>query len=258
MRKAAGGSNGSAGERSVIQWRDRRSFVIDDVTFTLDYEHGGSRRPSTLNDFTIMKSPSFIGEYEALADKDIRTVLELGVYQGGSFVFLDKLFRPSVLSAIELEPGGVAALDQYVSENGDRCRVHYGVSQGDVQVLSAIVERDFGGEIDLVVDDASHFYDLTKRSFLMLFPALRLGGTYVIEDWAWSFHDAFQDPNDPWFGQASLANILIDLAEELALRGAIEKVCVSHNMIVITKASQEAINPLFAGHGRRGRTAGSI
>ena len=35
-----------------------------------------------------------------------------------------------------------------------------------------------------MIDDASHKLDLTRRSFEMLFPLLREGGVYVIEDWA--------------------------------------------------------------------------
>ena len=38
-------------------------------------------------------------------------------------------------------------------------------------------------QLDLVVDDASHYLDPTRASFDVLFPRLRPGGLYVIEDW---------------------------------------------------------------------------
>ena len=40
-----------------------------------------------------------------------------------------------------------------------------------------------GEPLDLVIDDASHLYGPTMASFEVLFPRLRPGGLYVIEDW---------------------------------------------------------------------------
>ena len=40
-----------------------------------------------------------------------------------------------------------------------------------------------GRPVDLVIDDASHRYPETVASFEVLFPRLRTGGLYVIEDW---------------------------------------------------------------------------
>ena len=63
---------------------------------------------------------------------------------------------------------------------------------------------EFGGEpLDLVIDDASHVLGPTRSSFESLFPHLRPGGTYLIEDWnsAHIFHDAMRatlrDPRAP-------------------------------------------------------------
>ena len=61
---------------------------------------------------------------------------------------------------------------------------YYGVDQGDAATLRRIVADEFGGEpLDLVIDDASHLLDPTRSSFNVLFPLLRPGGVYVIEDW---------------------------------------------------------------------------
>jgi hypothetical protein len=38
--------------------------------------------------------------------------------------------------------------------------------------------------LDLVIDDASHLLGPTRSSFNVLFPLLRPGGVYVIEDWS--------------------------------------------------------------------------
>jgi cephalosporin hydroxylase len=237
----------------MLQWIDDSSFIIDGVKVTLDYKFGGSKRQSGSDDFTMMKTPSFLNEYIALQGQGIRKVLELGVYQGGSFVFLDKLLKPDVISAVELSTTPIPALDRYVAANKPRCKMHYGTSQGDVEALARIVAEDFGGQVDLVVDDASHFYELTKASFEVLFPALRPGGCYIIEDWSWSFGADYQDPAQAWFQQPSLANILIDLAEELSINNSVENVNIGRDMIVIKKTGAADLAPLFQGKGRRGR-----
>jgi hypothetical protein len=48
------------------------------------------------------------------------------------------------------------------------------------------MEQFDGGPLDLVVDDCSHLYEPTRASFNELFPRLRPGGAYVIEDWVWA------------------------------------------------------------------------
>ncbi|MFP3608175.1 class I SAM-dependent methyltransferase, partial [Paraburkholderia sp. SIMBA_053] len=67
----------------------------------------------------------------------------------------------------------------------------------------------------LVVDDASHFYEQTKTSFKTLFPLVRPGGLYIIEDWNWSFQDAFQASDNGWFPVPSPANLMVDLLEDM-------------------------------------------
>ena len=63
----------------------------------------------------------------------------------------------------------------------------YEIDQGDVETVTSIVDAHFPrGDLDLVIDDASHHVDLTEASFNVLFPRLRPGGLYVIEDWAWA------------------------------------------------------------------------
>src|SRR5215207_423787 len=57
--------------------------------------------------------------------------------------------------------------------------------------LGAIVADEFGDEeLDLVIDDASHRLEPTRTSFETLFPRLRDGGLYLIEDWKWQIRIA--------------------------------------------------------------------
>ena len=56
----------------------------------------------------------------------------------------------------------------------------------DAPVLARRVDAAFGNRpLDLVMDDASHLGPQTRASFETLFPRLRAGGLYIIEDWSW-------------------------------------------------------------------------
>jgi predicted O-methyltransferase YrrM len=236
----------------ALNWLDASSFEIGGYVITSDYAHGGSQRKSSDRDFTIMKTRNFFDHYTALKSENFKKVLELGVYQGGSFVFLDQFLKPDKLAAVELSTVPIPALDKYIANTEGRTRLYYGTSQDDVAKLNQIVSEDFGGQIDLVIDDASHFYEQTKTSFATLFPKVRPGGLYIVEDWSWSFQAPFQDPTDGWFEQPAPANIIIDLMEDMAMRPLIQSVHVERELLKIRRT----INPIgtvFSERARRGR-----
>ena len=236
----------------TLNWISPAAFTIGGYTITCDYALGGSKRQSTDHDFTIMKARNFFDHYTSLIHGNYKKILELGVYQGGSFVFLDQLLKPSRIAGIEISNVPIPGLDKYVAENGDHARLYYGTSQDDVARLRTIVDEDFGGELDLVVDDASHLYELTKASFTTLFPLVRPGGLYIIEDWSWSFEAPYQEPDNCWFNQSAPANLMLDLMEDMTMRKLIESVHVERELLKIRR-SQHSGGELFTSQARRGR-----
>ena len=75
------------------------------------------------------------------------------------------------------------------------------------------MEQEFGGALDMVMDDASHIYESTLVSFQILFPLLPEGGLYIIEDWAWEHWTEFHSPSHPWSLQRSLTRLVYELIE---------------------------------------------
>ena len=110
----------------------------------------------------------------------------------------------------------VAPLLQYVADKEGRF-VHFSTSQSDRKILEHIVRNELADELDLVVDDASHTYEQTKASFEILFPLLRPGGIYLIEDWSWAHHPFYQAPDAPFSKRHALSNLLF---EQLMLMGS--------------------------------------
>ena len=83
-----------------------------------------------------------------------------------------ELARPECLIGIDLRPSGSPALDEFISSHGlhDELHPHYGVDQADTGQLQTILAKDLGDDpLDLVVDDASHLFEPTRRTFNYLF-----------------------------------------------------------------------------------------
>ena len=79
------------------------------------------RRLSNSEAFTIAKNEHYLRIYEDLASVfSPRSILELGIFQGGSYVFLDKLLNPRRMSAVDISEQPVAPLLQYVADKEGR------------------------------------------------------------------------------------------------------------------------------------------
>lgn len=210
-------------------------FQIDGVRFKIDVTWGSNRRPSDSYAFTLVKDRPFLDIYARLARQiHPQSILELGIFQGGGFVLLDKLFNPQCMAAVDISPRPIEPLIDYVAQRSGRT-VHFSTSQDDANRLKKIVEEDLGGVLDLVVDDASHLYEQTKQSFEILFPMLSPTGAYIIEDWAWSHTDSNQRADAPWANKPALTNLLFELVSLLGSDSCIESIEIYRPLVIIRK-----------------------
>ena len=239
---------------AMMKWTGKDEFEIDNMKFTIDVQPGPKRRPSTEGNFTLVKTMSYIKDYVALADETFPHIMELGLFQGGSLVFFDKMFKPKKLIGLDISPKRIEALDNYISSGSQHIKTYYGVSQDDVNMLRSIVHNDFDGSLDLVVDDASHLYELTKTSMSVLFPLLKPGGVYIIEDWAWSLRPNAQSREHPWYGKAALVNLVFEIVAELGSGKEIGDIYINNNMVKIHKAMASSGRKLFEHGTLRGRS----
>jgi predicted O-methyltransferase YrrM len=171
-----------------VRWQSEHELDVDGVRFIA---RGATNRfKSTPQRFCLVKRPDLVVSYlDLLVELKPSTIVELGVYQGGSCALMALAGDPDVLVSVELNEERVSALDTLIATRGlsDRVHVHYGVDQADGPLLRRVVDDHLGGRpLDLVVDDASHLVWPTRASFNSLFPRLRPGGIYVIEDWSWA------------------------------------------------------------------------
>ena len=158
------------------------SFTVDDVEFVCKY-----MPDSTAQRFFIVKPLKLVDQYRAVCE-EFRggRIFELGIAEGGSTALFALLAEPRTIVAVDLEPQPLVALAEFAAAHGlsDVVRPYYGVDQSDAARLTEIVEAEFGdAPLDLVIDDASHHLEPTRSSFETLFPRLRPGGLYMVEDW---------------------------------------------------------------------------
>jgi predicted O-methyltransferase YrrM len=168
-----------------LQWFDDASFELEGVTFHTRIDE---RSTSTKDHFHLVKPRQLLERYEELiSDVRPQRIMELGIFQGGSAALLHLLAKPELLVALDIRRDPATGLEEFIDERGlrDRLRTHHGFDQSDVVRLRRLVASEFGnGPLDLVVDDASHRLAQTRASFNALFPHLRPGGVFVIEDWS--------------------------------------------------------------------------
>ncbi len=173
----------------ALSWTDNTRFDVDGVAFAC------ATGPSTRECFCVRKPRPLVEATVALLDElHPDRIVELGIASGGSTALLALVARPEALLALELDATRVDALDELIAARGlaASVRAHYGVDQGDAARVAAIVDAELGdAPLDLVIDDASHRLVETKASFEVLFPRVRPGGAFVIEDWNWQLQLAF-------------------------------------------------------------------
>ena len=234
-------------------------FTFEGENFVIDMS-ARDRRKSDSEAYTLVKSQAYFDIFEAISQTILpRSMLELGIFQGGSYVFLDKLFKPKRMAGVEIVEDPVHPLMDYISRTPSRF-AYFGVSQSDEARLRQIVSDDLAGELDLVVDDASHSYEHTKRSFEILFPLLQPRGIYVIEDWAWAHHPAYQSKDSPFASRTALTSLLFEQIVLLGSTGDIDKIRISKPLYLIRKSSTGRTGhpDVWSGIRTRGRGLHSI
>lgn len=233
---------------------DEDVFRVGDTTFTAA---PFKRFASTADHFCIVKPPHLVERYATLVDElRPRRIVELGICKGGSTAFLAALARPEALLAIELDDRRIEALDVFLADQGLEHSVQaaYGIDQSDRELLDALLDATMGATpLDLVVDDASHDLQFTRASFNVLFPRLRPGGLFIIEDWSWA-HLGYEAQR---LGAVPLTTLVFEAVLAVPYRaGLIDDVLINREWAVIRRGPK-ALDPgefdISACYGDRGR-----
>jgi demethylmacrocin O-methyltransferase len=125
---------------------------------------------------------NYVERYETyfspLKDADIK-IFEIGVDKGYSIKLWKEYFTKAQIYSID-----IIDKTEFIE---DRVSVFVG-SQNDVNFLQDVNNEH--GPFDVIIDDGSHLNEDMYTSFVTLFPLLKPGGLYIVEDlhacyWPW-------------------------------------------------------------------------
>jgi len=115
-----------------------------------------------------------IGEYEKIFEpfKDEKiNILEVGIFKGGFIMWLADYFKNADITGIDIN---------FLPDIKHERIKMFLCDQNDSEELNRIGQTI--GKFDIIIDDGSHRYAETKNTFKNMFPHLKDGGLYIIED----------------------------------------------------------------------------
>ncbi len=194
------------------------TFKFGGETFLRNLGPPDQRKQSDEESFTIVKTNRHLNCYYGFTQFKPKSVIEIGYYEGGSSVLIDRMFNPEHLTCIDRRKTRIDVVDDYIKRRNREKHMHVltDFDQSDVKGLRNLLTENHDNKLDLVFDDASHLYDETKASMGVLFPKVKSGGFYVIEDYGWAHANSFQSQDHPWFDKKGLSTLIFELMMVLA------------------------------------------
>jgi SAM-dependent methyltransferase len=109
-------------------------------------------------------------------------LLEIGLGKGGSLQLWEKYFpNREIIFGVDIN-------SDCLSFRNGRTDIIIG-DQGDPLFLDRLKART--GKLDIIIDDGSHRVDDQILTFRKLFPSVRDGGLYIVEDMQTSYNEKF-------------------------------------------------------------------
>ena len=180
--------------------------------------------------------------------KKTRSMLEIGIggydnpEHGGESLRIWKYYFPNAQ---------IFGLDIYEKRLPKIDRVHiFQGSQTDAEVLDSIHKQ--AGDFDVIIDDGSHRSPHVIATFELLFPKLKEGGCYVVEDTQTSYWPQYEGSGLENKDASTTCNYFKELTDGLnhaeflipgressALERTITGIYFAHNLIVIEKGRND-------------------
>jgi cephalosporin hydroxylase len=233
-----------------ILWQDD-TIQLDDLTFGLQVHHHEDIRKGN-EGFVFYKDKKLIDMYQDFfktqENLQLDRILEIGMWDGGSAVFWHKVLQPKTLIGVDLMKNRKGkAFEKYKTQHSESFHDYWEVDQTDGAKLKEILHKHLDDQpLDLVFDDASHRYHQSLASFNVVFPYLRKGGYYIIEDWAW-VHWLHEDSSSyPDYTEPT--RLIFELVEAAGNVGLIDSIQVYSGFTVVKRGQLDIPKESFRLH----------
>lgn len=133
-----------------------------------------------------------------------KTVLEIGVAQGQSIRMWADYFPNATIHGADIDPRSKMCEDY-----SERIKFHL----LDQRVLAQLKNLEQYGQYDLIIDDGNHFWMEQILTFQTLFPYMKSGGIYIVEDTTTSYWSEYKN------NQMSPVEYFKTFADDVHLRG---------------------------------------
>ena len=130
--------------------------------------------------------------YFAATRNEVKSLLEIGVWHGESLKLWQQYFPNAKIVGVDVMPD----CRQYET---DRAKVIIADATKQLQFPMDVYEWLMGAfkpnevnpsvEFDIIIDDGSHHNDHVIKSFELLFPNVKAGGYYIVEDTSCSYFE---------------------------------------------------------------------
>lgn len=158
--------NSTAFTENKMMQEQRNIQIMDNI-----YDRFNTDKGSFFHHYTKYY-PTYLDKYRY--QSGIK-VLEIGVFRGESL----KAVREYLKNAIEIVGIDINPACQQYQSDVDHIRVEIG-DASNTDFLRWVNEK--WGPFDIILDDGSHVIDDIATTFQTLFPLLRDGGVYIVED----------------------------------------------------------------------------
>jgi hypothetical protein len=168
--------------RAVASFRRRRRQALNARLKAQEGAGGALADIAGRHDTTKGRRRAAKGRWPSLAEvydahlsglrETATTVLEIGVEYGGSVQMWAEYFPAARIWGVDIDRGTAKLAT-------DRISIRIG-DQSDRSFLESLIAET--GPLDLVVDDGSHRFEDQRETLLFLWPHLRPGGVYIVED----------------------------------------------------------------------------
>ena len=191
--------------------------------------------------------------FEKIRDEKLK-ILEIGIADGKSLLTWSDYFKNSIIIGIDIHK--INIVEKKLDRNN--IEVHQG-SQSDQSFIKEIISKY--KEFDIIIDDGSHLSKDVKKSFELLFPALKDNGLYIVEDMQTSYNHFFGgNPFDLKYSNSHM-NFFKNLTDRLNYQeianpfyiknkydGKITNISFYHNMVFLKKGENNQLSSELINH----------
>lgn len=169
----------------------------------------GTDKSSKFHNYTAI----YENYFSSIKDKPL-VFVEIGFGRGNSTYMWEAYFPNAEIHIIDINRND--CFSKYGKKLSSRCTLHQ-ADQANPEQLHEIM-RKIGKEVDILIDDGGHTMKQQLVSFNELFPYIKTGGLYVIEDLHTSYSNKYKQYFDLPNGQ-TMINYLKNLVDEVNFVG---------------------------------------